>query len=284
MSIPGLSIIGESINDSVPSTHQLYEEENYAGICELARLQSPRAAYIDVNVGSRSGAFLAQMIQKIQECTDRPLSIDTPDPQMAELGLRAYDNTNGKPLLNSISPLRTEMFSLIQVAAFRPILLISENIVEGEPVACHTAEETYAAAKFMLEKAHEVGIETSDCIFDPGIAPIGTDAEGNAKRLLDALEMMKNDPAFDGFHASVGLSNFTVMLPSRTGSGALVKSPLESAFLTLAMPLGLDYVIGSVKRDYQLLPEDHPAMRCLRDCLAVGGYDSIMRVAEFYQG
>ena len=33
------------------------------------------------------------------------------------------------------------------------------------------------------------------------------------------------------------------------------------------MPLGLDMVIGSVKRNYELLAAEHPAMQCLEDCL-----------------
>ena len=81
---------------------------------------------------------------------------------------------------------------------------------------------------------------------------------------------------------SVGLSNFTVMLPPKCADGSRVKGPLESAFLTKAMPLGLDMVIGSVKRKYETLAADHPAMVCLEDCLKVGGFDSIMRVREFY--
>ena len=48
------------------------------------------------------------------------------------------------------------------------------------------------------------------------------------------------------------------------------------------MPLGLDMVIGSVKRNYQQLPPDHPAMQCLEDCLKLGGFEAIMRVREFY--
>ncbi len=82
---------------------------------------------------------------------------------------------------------------------------------------------------------------------------------------------------------SVGLSNFTVMLPPKRADGSPVKGPLESAFLTKAMPLGLDMVIGSVKRNYELLPADHPAMLCLEDCLRLGGFESIMRVREFYK-
>jgi hypothetical protein len=48
------------------------------------------------------------------------------------------------------------------------------------------------------------------------------------------------------------------------------------------MPLGLDMVIGSVKRKYERLQPDHPAMQCLEDCLAADGFGSLMRVREFY--
>mgnify|MGYP003519327868 CR=1 FL=1 len=66
------------------------------------------------------------------------------------------------------------------------------------------------------------------------------------------------------------------------GDGTPVKGPLESAFLTIAMPLGLDFVIGSVNRKYQLLPADHPALKCVSECLKLDGFDVIMRVQEFY--
>ncbi len=81
---------------------------------------------------------------------------------------------------------------------------------------------------------------------------------------------------------SVGLSNFTNMLPARKKDGSPVKSPLESAFLTRAMPLGLDHVIGSVKRRYRILDPDDPAMRCLEDALQLDGFDVVQRVMAFY--
>ena len=37
------------------------------------------------------------------------------------------------------------------------------------------------------------------------------------------------------------------------------------------MPLGLDMVIGSVKRNYEMLAPDHPAMVCLEECLKLEG-------------
>lgn len=287
MPIPGLTIIGESINDSVPSTKKLFDAGDLAGILDLAKTQGEKgAAYIDVNVGPRPAEFMAELVQKIQQMTDRPLSIDTPDLEIAKAGLAAYDPGKAggaKPILNSISPLRTGMFQLHAVRPFRPILLISERMENGASRPCHTAEQTVEAAKCLLDAAHKAGISNDDCIFDPGIAPIGSDTEGNLKRLLDAMEKIHNDPEFAGVHFSVGLSNFTVMLPPKRADGSPVKGPLESAFLTKAMPLGLDMIIGSVKRNYELLPADHPAMQCLEECVRQGGFESLMRVREFYK-
>ena len=288
MPIPGLSIIGETINDSVPSTHKLFEAGDIDGILEIAKMQEEKgAAYIDVNVGSHPAQFMADMVRKIQGVTARPLSIDTPDPAIAEAGLAAYDPERAggqKPILNSISALRAEMFDLYKIRPFKPILLVSENVVEGRSVPCHTAQETFEAARQLIGAFLErcPGATNDDCIIDPGIAPIGSDSEGNIHRLVAAMELIRGDEFFAGCHASVGLSNFTVMLPSKRPDGSPVKGPLESAFLTKVMPLGLDMVIGSVKRKYNLLPPDHPAMKCLEECLKLSGFDVLMRVREFY--
>jgi len=288
MAIEGLKIIGETINDSVPSTHALFESGDLAGLVELARFQDEKgAAYIDVNVGKRSPELMADLVKKVQEATRKPLSIDTPDPQIAKAGLEAYDPDRAggeKPILNSISALRLEMFDLGAVRPFKSILLISEHVVDGKSGPCQTAEQTCQAARFLRDQARAPGREMAndDLIFDPGIAPIGTDSEGNLKRLVTAMATLHADPDFQGVHMSVGLSNFTVMLPPKRADGSPLKSPLESAFLTKTMPLGLDMIVGSVKRKYRLLPPDHDAMVCLEDALAADGFDVIMRVKEFY--
>jgi 5-methyltetrahydrofolate corrinoid/iron sulfur protein methyltransferase len=288
MPLPGLTIIGETINDSVPSTKKLFDANDIDGILEVARMQDEKgAAYIDVNVGARSPEFMAEMVGKIQGVTSKPLSIDTPDVAVAKAGLLAYnpDRAGGKkPILNSVSALRMEMFDLYKICPFRPILLVSENVVDGRSKPCHTAEETYAAAQYLVKTflAQCPGATKDDCIIDPGIAPIGSDSGGNIHRLVGAMELIHKDSLFVGCHASVGLSNFTVMLPPKRPDGSPVKGALESAFLTKVMPLGLDTVIGSVKRNYELLPPDHPAMVCFEDCLKAKGFDVLMRVREFY--
>ena len=288
MSIPGLTIIGESINDSVPSTHDIFQVNDLDGIVELARFQAEKgAAYIDVNVGRRSPAFMAGVVQKIQQHVSVPLSIDTPDPEIASAGLEAYNPElagNRLPILNSISEARLEIFNLYSKQPFMPILLITEGKNEfGEVVMNKTPEQNYTTARSLVKIAREriQGVANNQLIIDPGIAPIGSDMEGNFKRLMKVMEMIHQDPDLAGINMSVGLSNFTVMLPSKKADGSPVKSPLESAFLTLAMPLGLNFILGSVKRKYEILPDNHPAMQCLKNILASDGLNAVLQIMNF---
>src|SRR5512135_259039 len=288
MAIPGLTIIGESINDSVPSTHKLFDANDIPGLLDLARSQDEKgAAWIDVNVGSRTPEFMTDLVRRIQSVTAKPLSIDTPDPAIADAGLRAYDpaRAGGKrPILNSISPLRTGMFDLYAVQPFIPILMSSERFERGGGCANTTPEETRQTARALLEEARRrvPGFANDQAIIDPGIAPVGSDCEGQLKRVLGSLTLIHDDPFFAGVHMSVGLSNFTVMLPSKTKAGEPVKGPLESAFLTLAMPRGLDAIIGSTVRKYEILPAGHPALCCLEDILKVEGFETLVRLKDFY--
>jgi len=288
MSISGLTIIAESINDSVPGTKALFDAGDMAGVVELARLQAEKgAAYIDVNVGTRGASFMAEVIRQIQRHVTLPLSIDTPDVEMAAAGLEVYDAqlAGGRlPILNSISAARLEMFDLYRKTPFMPILLATEGKSEADQFSINlTAEQTFTTAKFMVQTARErmAGVANDRLILDLGIMPVGSDSVGNFRRLISALEMVKNDADLAGINASVGLSNFTVQLPAKRADGSPVRGPLESAFLTLAMPLGLNMAIASVKRSYSLLPDDHAAMQCVRDILELDGMDIILRVMSF---
>jgi cobalamin-dependent methionine synthase I len=285
MSIPGLTLIGESINDSVPATHRLFEENNLEGIVELARQQAANgAAYIDVNVGSRSPGFMATVIRKIQEQIPLPLSIDTPDSAIAAAALEAYNAGRAghrMPILNSISEARLEMFDMYPKHPFTPVLLITEGMNDSREMMLNkTAAHILATAKSMVRIAREriARITNDQIILDPGIMPIGSDTKGDFRRLMDALTLIHQDQDLAGVNMSVGLSNFTAMLPSKRGDGSPAKGPLESAFLTMAMPLGLNTIIGSVKRRYSLVTDEDPALQCLKDVLKLEGVEAVMRV------
>jgi cobalamin-dependent methionine synthase I len=288
MSIPGLTIIGEAINDSIPSTQKLLEANDVGGILALAKSQDAGGAgYIDVNVGRRPPAVMAELVRRIQEVTAKPLAIDSPDPEIARAGLEAYDPARAggaTPILNSISPLRLAMLDLHAIRPFMPILLITERSEGGQFQPNRTAEETYRTAKELLQavRASRSRLPNDRLIFDPGISPIACDLEGQFKRLWESMGLIHDDPDLRGVHISVGLSNFTHMLPSKRPDGSPVRSALESAFITQAMPRGLDTIIGSVKRHYTLLPPDHPAMACLADVLRMDSFEAIERVRAFY--
>jgi len=285
MSIPGLTIIGESINDSVPSTHLLFEEDNLDAIVDLARVQAAGgAAYIDVNVGPRSPGFMAAVVRKIQEHVPLPLSIDTPDPAIAAAGLEAYSADragNRIPILNSISEGRLDMFELYTKHPFMPVLLVTEGMNDsGEMILNTRADQIYATATSMVKIARKrmPHLTNTQVFLDPGIMPIGSDSKGDFRRLMDAMALIHQDKDLAGVNMSVGLSNFTAMLPSKRGDGSPVKGPLESAFLTMAMPMGLNTIIGSTKRKYALVSDEHPAMECLKDVLKLEGVEAVMRV------
>ena len=289
MPIPDLTLIGESINDSVPKTHTMFEAGDIQGIVDLAQFQVEKGShYIDVNIGNRDPELMAEVIKAIQKKITLPLSIDSPDPTIAEAGLKAYKPecaNNQIPILNSISEARQEMFDLYKIQPFKPILLITEGLDEaGDMVMNKTAEQIYGTAKSMMRLARQRidEIKNSDVIFDPGIMPIGSDSKGDFRRLLKTLTLIHDDADLAGVNNSLGLSNFTTMLPSKKADGSPVRSPLESAFLTMAMPLGLNMIIGSVHRKYRLLDDDDPAMQCLKDVLQLEGLDAIMRVMSFF--
>ena len=286
MAINGtLNIIAEKINDSVPSTHELFEKGDIQAIINLAREQAEGATYIDVNIGMNDPALMDELIKSIQAEVSLPLSIDTPSPEIAERALKVYDPAKAKgnkPLLNSISLGRLEMFDLLKIQPFKTLLMASERIQDNETVQNTQAQDVLDAARQIYEHAQKHGITNNDIIFDPTIAPVGSDFQGLTRMTVDGIGLIGKYEAFRGCHMSVGLSNFTVQIPSKTPSGAFVKTPLENAFLTLTVPRGLDYCVGSTKKKYEFLAEDHPAMVALNDIMKLDGFDVIMRVQEFY--
>ena len=177
------------------------------------------------------------------------------------------------------------MFDSYKDQPFIPILLVTEGMNDtGEMIMNKTAEQIHATAKSMVSKARKrIDQLTNDqIILDPGIMPIGSDSKGDFKRLMGAMRLIHQDKDLAGVNMSLGLSNFTAMLPSKKADGSPVKSPLESAFLTMAMPLGLNTIIGSVHRKYSLLTDNDPAMQCLNDVLNLEGVNAIVRVMKFF--
>ena len=283
-----IKIIAEKINDSVPGTHKLFEADDFEGLVDLAKTQAEQgAAYIDVNIGSRDSELMTRLVKSIQDVVSIPLCIDSPDPEIQKAGLSAYDpNKAGghMPLINSISELRMEFIELAKIQQVKFIVLCTESSVDGNLKPNETGEEIFAAGMRVSTAIKEkcAYLTNDDLFFDPGMGPIGADMTGITNATVDAVKLIHDSAELKGCHMSVGLSNFSVQLPSRTASGDLVKTPLESAFLTLTNPMGMDHVIGSTKKKYRILEDNHPALETVKDILKLEGFDRLMRIQEFY--
>ncbi len=283
-----LRIIAEKVNDSVPGTHKLFEADDLEGLVNLAKTQAEQgAAYIDVNIGPRDPRLMTKLVKAIQNVVSVPLCIDSPDFDIQKAGLEAYDPKKAgdqMPLLNSISELRMEFVELAKIQPVKFIILCTESSVNGRIKPNETGEEIFAAglrvSTGIKEKCSYV--TNDDLLLDPGMGPLGADMNGITNATIDAVKLIHEAEELKGCHMSVGLSNFSVQLPSRTASGDLVKTPLESAFLTLTNPIGMDHIIGSTKKKYQILEDNHPALETVKDILKLESFDRLMRVQKFY--
>ncbi|MCF6335177.1 MAG: hypothetical protein L3J12_05515, partial [Spirochaetales bacterium] len=183
-----------------------------------------------------------------------------------------------------ISELRMEFIDFAEIQPARFIVLCTESSMDGNLKPNETGEEIFAAAlrvsKVLKEKCPY--ISNDDLFFDPGMGPLGADMNGITNATIDAVKLIHECEDLKGCHMSVGLSNFSVQLPSRTAAGDLVKTPLESAFLTLTNPMGMDHVIGNTKKKYKFLEDNHPALETVKDILKLEGFDRLMRIQEFY--
>jgi cobalamin-dependent methionine synthase I len=291
VAIQGLSIIGERINPGYKSSKVLLDEHDIEGIQDLAKSQVEKGAVaLNLNVGEGSEPeYFAEVIRAVQSVVSVPLSFDSPDPAIQEVCLKAYDAdlANGAwPIMNSVTELRWEMMDLLAIRPFKVVLMASERDDGGSREPNRTPEDVYRTAARMTERVlrETNDLTIDDLIIDVSLGPVAADTEGLTRTAIDAVEMIGKDPALAGIHMSVGLSNISIMLPARATDGKLLKTRIESAFLTMGVPLGLDMVIGTAGRKYRMLPDDDLVMVGLREALQMGTFESIIRIQELYAG
>ena len=292
MALSNLKIIGERINPGYKSSKLLLDNEDIPGIQALAVSQVKKGVYaLTINVGERAledPDYMAEVIRAVQAVVNVPLAFDFPGFDVQKVCLEAYDTekSGGQiPIVNSISELRWDMLELLKIRPFKLILMASERNEEGVNVANKTADEVYETAVRMVSKilneTEKLSIE--DLIVDVSIGPVAADTEGRTKMAVDAIHQIGTDPNLKGIHMCVGLSNLSIMLPTIKVNGSPLRTQIDSAFLTLTMPYGLDIILGTAGRNYRLLPENNPVLVGFKEALELGGYESIMRIQELYQ-
>ena len=224
-------IIGERINSSRKSILRAIEKKDSKFIQEEAvRQVCAGAAILDVNAGTmqeKEVASLEWLIHTVQAVTEVPLSIDSPNPEAIEAGLRVH---RGKAMVNSVTGEEARAKAILPlVKKYQTSLVALTMNDQGMPEA---SEERIAIAQNILTLAKSYDIPPADIYFDPLIRPIGTDV----KQGLAILEAIKGIMSWgEDVHTICGLSNISYGLPER--------KLLNKTFLSLAIASGLDAVI-----------------------------------------
>jgi len=286
-----IGIIGERINPGFKSTRALFDKQDLPGIQALAIKQAEAGAlYQNVNIGAQAltdPQWMARVIEAIQEVVTTPLSFDFPSKAVQEICLSCYDpaKAGGElPIVNSITEHRWDLMELYGQYKFKVILMASERVENGVAKGNKNADEIYSTARrAALRLKNEYGMPLDHIFIDMSVSAIIADTEGLNSSTVEAIRRIGADPDLAGVHMMGGLSNIGQQLPPKAADGSDLKHSLENAFLTLTVPYGFDYVLGTPWRGYQQLEEDHYVLSTYRNFLEQRGSNALRAVRKFYR-
>ena len=217
--------------------------------------------------------LLPDLIPAIQEATSVPIAFDNPSHEFHARCLKIYDRKkSGQPILNSVAASRHDLPGMLELVQSYDTLVIgmaSEKFVSeangGGGAQCLSADDVYKAAQALVHMLRDkAGRKNEHVILDPGLAPVGADTYGLVNMGLDAMKMIRADKDLAGVHLSVGLTNFSFGMPKP------MREKVESAYLTLAVAAGLDFVLGNPEKDLHLLPIDDFHVKGIEAALEAG--------------
>lgn len=290
LAIPNVTIIGDRINPGFKATKMLIDAEDIEGIQDLARRQvAEGAAMLDVTIGPRGyddPKFLAEVIRAIQASVDVPLCFDYPKLEVQEVCLQAYDRNKAggqAPLINSIAETRWEMVDLLDICPCRVVLMASERLEGDVGVPNKHESDVLLTAKRSTEiLVRRHNLKREDIYIDVTVSTLAADTEGMVKMALDSIGLIGRDPDLKGVHIIGGLTNIGNLLPPIDIDGVRLRHLMESAFLTVAVPLGFDTVLGTPWNGFQVLPAENEVLRTFRDVIELRGIDAMRRLRQLW--
>jgi len=211
---------------------QAIKEKDKAIIQKCALEQIKRGAdALDVNCGPASrqpASDIQWLIQSIQEVTDKPLSLDSSNPQVIESGLKVVKN---KAIINSTTADPEKLDVLVPLAKKYNAKLIGLTIsTKGIP---QNKDQRLELAATIVASCSEQGFPLEDLYLDPIVLPVNV-AQSQMKDILEVIHEFKiiSEPSPKSI---VGLSNVS--------QGTCVRSLVNRIFLTMAVAFGLDAAI-----------------------------------------
>ncbi|MGC7873178.1 methyltetrahydrofolate cobalamin methyltransferase [Desulfosporosinus sp. SYSU MS00001] len=224
-------IIGEKINGAIPSVAKAIASKDAEFIKNLAKIQSEAGAnFIDVCASVEDSLELETikwLIDLVQEVTDTPISIDSPN---ARICAEAIKFCNKPGLINSVSMEGDKIelvFPIIAETKWECAALLCDDT--GIP---QTGEKRLEVFAEIMKKAREYNIAPSRLHIDPLVQMLCTSEDG-ILTIMDVIKEIKKQ--YPDIHVTGGASNISFNLP--------VRKLVNQAFIVLSMGSGMDSAI-----------------------------------------
>lgn len=246
-------VIGERINPTGKKELTNVIREGKTNLLKSEALSQVKygADVLDVNIavpGIDEAEVMKRAVTAIQNMVHVPLSLDSPNPEALEAGLKIYQ---GKALVNSVNAddaVLDKVLPLVKRYGAAVVgLCMDEKGIPG------SVEGRIAAAEKILNRAEELGILRENVIIDCLTLTASSDpqAPGLTLKCVEKVRESLNAPTV------LGVSNISFGLPER--------SNLNSSFLAAAVSRGLDGAI--------INPLDKKMMNSFRASAVLAGRD-----------
>lgn len=230
-------VIGEKINGSIPSMGKAISERNADYIKGIAKKQADAGAtYIDVCASIDEGEVeaLEWLIGLVQEVTDTPISVDSPDAASCIECMKFCKNPG---LINSVSGEGEKIdivFPAIAESKWSVMALLCDDT--GIP---KTAAKRIEVFEYIMKRAKEYGIADDRIHIDPLVEMLCT-SENGIGTVVEVMTHIRSN--YPHVHISGAVSNISFNLPYR--------KILNLAFAVLAINSGMDSaVLDPLNRD-----------------------------------
>jgi len=239
--------IGERIHCIAPSIRKAMDERDPEPILERAAQQiAAGATYLDVNIGPAEKDGPERMmwaVKLLQENFNNvPLALDTANMKAIEAGIKVYNRTNGKPIVNSADA--GSRIGYIDLAAANDAICIALCSADG---IAKDNEERMVHCDNMLERGLSLGMEATDLWFDP-LFLVVKGMQDKQMEVLEAIKMFSDK----GLKSTGGLSN------NSNGAPKNVRPIMDSALVAMCMMQGLTSAIVN--------PNDQRLMETIKSC------------------
>jgi 5-methyltetrahydrofolate--homocysteine methyltransferase len=246
-------IIGERINSSRKTVREAVATRDRKAVQEEAKQQTAAGAdYLDVNAGTFAGEEaerLKWLIEVVQEVSDFPLCVDSPDPEVIKAALPLVKK---RPMINSVTLERARIEGILPLVKEYGAKVI--GLCQSEDAMADRADAKVEMASRLVDEFNRWDIPLDDCYIDPLVYPLGTN-HSSAWETIEAITRIARE--LPSAHTICGLTNVSYGLPNR--------GLVNRAFLIACVTRGLDSAI--------LDPTDTQLWSALKAALLVAGRD-----------